>query len=268
MRHILARRNLPALETFAHSKVVVAFDYDGTLAPIRRDPARARLRPVTERLLGAVAQSYPCIVISGRGRTELEPLIGRIGFRQVIGNHGLEPSWGRPAYARRVHEWARQLQRRLPEQRGLVIEAKRYSLAIHYRDVARKREAVAAIKLAIGALRGVRNLGGIQAFNLVPAGAPHKGLALERAMSRFGCDRAIFVGDEATDEDAFRSGSSDRLLSIRVGVRRASAARYYIKAQSEIDLLLRKLLERRPGSSEADRSGASRPERLVKSTAR
>ena len=245
MRHILARRNLPALERFARSKVVVAFDYDGTLAPIRRDPARARLRPVTERLLGAVAKSFPCIVISGRGRAELEPLIGRIAFRQVIGNHGLEPSVGGPVYARRVREWVRELEQRLPQQQGLVVEAKRYSLAIHYREVARKREVVAAIKSAIGALRGVRNLGGIQAFNLVPAGAPHKGLALERAMRRFGCDRAIFVGDEATDEDAFRSGSSERLLSIRVGARRASAARYYIKGQSEIDVLLRKLLERR-----------------------
>ena len=245
MRHILATRQRPLLRQFAASNVILAFDYDGTLAPIHSEPARARLRPATERLLAALAQQYPCIVISGRGRADLETLVGHVAFRQIVGNHGLEPSLGRPVYARRVRAWRRHLESRLPKRPGLVLEAKTYSLAIHYRRVRRKREAIAEIESAVSELRGVRNLGGIEAFNLVPAGAPDKGSALQRAVRRFRCERAIFVGDETTDEDAFRSGSPDRLLSIRIGAAGPSAARYYLRAQSEIDALLRRLIELR-----------------------
>ena len=70
----------------------------------------------------------------------------------------------------------------------------------------------------------VRLVGGKHVVNLLPAGAPHKGLALERARARLGCDTAIYVGDDETDEDVFALDQPGRLLAIRVGRKPSSSA--------------------------------------------
>ena len=76
-------------------------------------------------------------------------------------------------------------------------------------------------------------------------GAPHKGIALERERERLGCDTALYVGDDETDEDVFSLDRPGRLLTIRVGAKRTSAASYYILDQRVIDVLLGRLLETR-----------------------
>jgi trehalose-6-phosphatase len=70
----------------------------------------------------------------------------------------------------------------------------------------------------------------------------NKGLALQRARRLFHCDRALYIGDDDADEDAFRSAPIDRLLAIRVGTGRRSAARYRLQHQSLIDPFLERLL--------------------------
>lgn len=179
MRHILAKRHLTTLAHFASSNVVLAFDYDGTLASITSEPARARLRAGTQRLLIAVAHRYPCVVISGRGRDDLTKRLEDIPVWHVFGNHGLEPWDQDPAYVKQVHEWVDHLERRLRSYPGLIIEDKTYSVAIHYRCVRHKRGVRKAINDAVLGLHGSRALGGKQAVNLVPRDAPHKGMALE-----------------------------------------------------------------------------------------
>lgn len=234
------------LAHFASSRVMVAFDYDGTLAPIAREPRRAHLRVRTRRLLVDVAQRYPCVVISGRGRDDIAKRLHGIPVWHVFGNHGLEPWAEDVAYPRQVRVWLEHLRRRLPACAGLIIEDKKYSVAIHYRRVRQKRLAMEAIHDAILGLPGLRVIGGKQAINLVPRDAPHKGMALEHARQLLACDAAIYVGDEDTDEDAFRAAEPERLLSVRIGAARASSARYYLKTQSEIDSLLRMLVQLRP----------------------
>jgi DNA-binding MarR family transcriptional regulator len=123
-----------------------------------------------------------------------------------------------------------------------VIEDKGLSLAIHYRKARDRREARAKVLAAAARLDGARLLGGKEVLNVLPAGGPHKGRALERARAREACDAAIYVGDDETDEDAFALGRRGSLLAIRVGRKRDSSAAYYIRAQAEIDLLLGRLL--------------------------
>lgn len=246
MQYLLAKRHLPTLARFASSNVVLAFDYDGTLAPITTEPHRARLRRRTRSLLVDVAHRYPCVVISGRGRDDVTKRLEGIPVGHVFGNHGLEPSGQNVAYATRVRKWLRHLERRLPAHAGLIIENKTYSVAIHYRSVRQKRLVERAIHDAVLGLAGSRAVAGKQAINLLPRNAPHKGRALERARRLLACDAAIYIGDDDTDEDAFRMGPLDRLLSVRIGRAKRSRARYYLKTQSEIDALLRMLIRLRP----------------------
>jgi trehalose 6-phosphate phosphatase len=246
MIHILAKRHVHTLADFASSNVLLAFDYDGTLAPIVSDPSVACLPRGTRRLLATAATRYPCVVISGRARHDLVKRVGNIPVFHLSGNHGLEPWAQNAVYERRVTGWVRRLRDRLQPYPGVIVEDKTYSVTIHYRHARRRRVTLAAIDEAVRGLRGARSLGGKDAISLVPSGAPTKGAALERARRLLACDTAIYVGDDQTDEDAFCAARADRLLAIRIGARRQSRARYYLRNQREIDDLLRALLVFRP----------------------
>jgi len=260
MKHLLAPRNLTVLERFAWSRVLLAFDFDGTLAPIVVDPEAAQMRARTRELLERVAGLYPAVVISGRTRADTQQRVAGVPLREVIGNHGAEgagsssdlvgagaPTPPSPAARGRaaVHRWRRELERALAAHPGVVIEDKSFSLSIHYRQARQKKAARAAIMAAVGEIQQrehLRLLGGKQVVNLLPEGAPHKGVALERARARLGCDTALYVGDDETDEDVFALDQPGRLLGVRVGERAASHADYYLRGQREVDALLRVLI--------------------------
>jgi trehalose 6-phosphate phosphatase len=246
MPDILSRRHRAVLERFANANVLLAFDYDGTLAPIARDPDRARLRTQTRRLLTRVANCYPCVVISGRSVADLRARLNDIPLWHVSGNHGAEP-WANDTRQRdRVRRWVAHLETQLASLPGVAVEDKGYSVAVHYRRAQNKTQAVRAIRRAVRDLRGLRQLGGKQAVNLIPDDAPDKGIALEYARRFAACDCAIYVGDDETDEDAFGSAPADRLLSSRIGGRqRSSAAGFHVRSQRQIDALLTALVRLR-----------------------
>ena len=75
MKSLLAPQNRSVLRRLVRGRVLLAFDFDGTLAPIVADPPAARLRPRTRRLLAEVARKYPCVVISGRSRADVHCLV-------------------------------------------------------------------------------------------------------------------------------------------------------------------------------------------------
>lgn len=249
MKRILAPAQRKVLERLAHTNVLLGFDFDGTLAPIVSKPDAAALRPSTRWLLARVAELYPCVVISGRSARDVASRVHGIAVRGVIGNHGLEPWRATRAIRREVERWRRALEEPLSHLTGVELEDKTFSLAVHYRRSRNKGRAVAVVRGLAENLTSVRIVGGKQVVNLVHAEAPHKGAALERERVRLGCDAALFVGDDETDEDVFALGRSGGLLTIRIGASRASEAAYCLANQREIDALLWRLAELRSTSS-------------------
>ncbi|MCC6808049.1 MAG: trehalose-phosphatase [Deltaproteobacteria bacterium] len=245
MRYLFAKENLEILDQFAWSNTLVGLDFDGTLAPIVDDPAWAGMRTSTRRLLENVAALYPCAIISGRAQSDVRVRLRGLELDALVGNHGLEPSSDSERCAKAVIKWLPVVEKRLGHLPGVMIENKTYSLAVHYRHSRRKKDAKRAILDCAKELDGVRLIGGKLVVNLVPRGAPHKGLALERLRDKLRCDTAIYVGDDETDEDVFMLGQPGRLLSIRVGAKAGSHAAYYLKDQLEIDPFLRLLAELR-----------------------
>ena len=253
MASILARETRLILTRFAASNVLIAFDYDGTLAPMVSDPGRARMRPSTRRLLASVAKRYPTVVISGRSRADLVGRIKGVPLWEICGNHGIEP-WDRSAkYAGLARQWARQLRDRLAAFEGVIVEDKKYSLAVHYRRARHKRAALRAIKAAVRTLKGAHVTGGIKVVNVLPRGAPHKGVALKRARRLLGCDTAIFVGDDGPTSTRSRPANLG-LLSIRIGPLARTRARYRLARQRDIDAFLKILARFR--ISDRDRIGS------------
>jgi trehalose 6-phosphate phosphatase len=246
MKHLLAAESVDVLGQLAWSRVLLAFDFDGTLAPIVADRDLAEMRARTRALLATAARLYPCAVISGRARRDVAARLDGTAVKYVIGNHGMEPGTDLARYEREIARVRHALEQALASQPGVDIEDKRYSLAVHYRASRQKRAARVAISNAIASLpRPMRVIAGKLVANVLPIGAPTKGDVLLALRSRARADVALFVGDEVTDEDVFSIDQPGRLLSLRIGHSAGSSARYYLRDQREIDRLLARLVRLR-----------------------
>jgi trehalose 6-phosphate phosphatase len=242
MKHLLDRsqRGVLALLTDA----LLVFDFDGTLAPIVRQPDQARMRARTRELLSRLAERQPVAVVSGRSRDDLVHRLDGVPARYLVGNHGGEwPHEARLSSAarRRVVRWKRTLVLALRTVDGVEIEDKVVSLALHYRraravQVARRAVEAATARLADEAVV----VPGKRVVNLTLPGHD-KGEALARLRARFRGRPTLFVGDDVNDEPAL-GAREPGLVTARVGRHLGSRAQYFLRSQREIDALLGRLL--------------------------
>ena len=237
------------LAQLAAAQLLVAFDFDGTLAPIVEDRHDAKMRASTRRFLRVVCHLYPCAVISGRSRQDVAARLEGCPVRWIIGNHGIEPWANMQVFARAVSTARATLEQRLGDRQGIDIEDKQYSLAIHYRRARKKKEARRAIEAAVATLpTPMRAVPGKLVVNVLPEKAPNKGDALLELRDAAKLDTAIYLGDDVTDEDVFALDEPGRITTVRVGRTKFSAARYYLRDQLEMDRFLRTLIDLRPRS--------------------
>ncbi len=241
MRHALARE---LLEPFATGSVLLAFDFDGTLAPIVSDRELAGMRPRTRTLFAAVCERYAVAVISGRGRQDVTARLGGCEPKYVIGNHGAEPGDCLDALERDIASVLPLLQQALRgAPAGIEIEDKCYSLALHYRHASDETLAREAIARAVAAVPiPFRTTPGIGVVNVLAPGARHKGDSFLELCAAEHAERSLFAGDDVTDEDVFSAVDAPWFVGIRVG-NTTSSARHYLRDQLEIDELLRMLAE-------------------------
>jgi trehalose 6-phosphate phosphatase len=233
------------LERLAASNTLLAFDYDGVLAPLVREPGGARMRPSTRRLLERVVSSWPVAVISGRAFVDTRRLSEGV-VPLVVGNHGYELLRARRVPAdvvAKVAGWRASIERDLAGVGGWFIEDKRSTLAVHYGLRRRWRGAEDAVRRAAARLDGARLVRGKRVLNVIPVAFPNKGDAVLALLDRLALDVALYLGDDVTDEDAFAVGAP-RIVGVRVGPGR-SLAPWRIARQEDVDRLLETLLELR-----------------------
>lgn len=246
MNDILSEEARPVLEEVARRRMLLAFDFDGTLAPIVEDRDAAQVPDSTRRLLRVACLLHPCAVVSGRARQELVHRLEGIPLTAIVGNHGAEAGHG--PVDRTVREavagWRDALRAALRDVAGVEIEDKGLSLAIHYRRARDADSARCAAARAARELPGARVFGGHAVVNVVPPDAHDKGRAVSRVLERIvPPTAAVYVGDDVTDEDAFTSPAVE--VGIRVGAGQASAARYFLAGQDRVDDLLRAVIRAR-----------------------
>lgn len=251
MRPLFSKSGLQLVESFSITDPLYAFDFDGTLAPIVRSPDDALMAKSNDLLLKKLSNSASVAIISGRS---IDNLKARISLKGVsyIGNHGLEGLSSKPETLTLASgiciDWEKKFINLIGgslERRGIFIENKIYSLAIHYRHSRKKKEEKSNIMNAVSSLHpNPRIILGKCVVNIIPAGAPHKGVALLELMKNLGKKTAIYIGDDDTDEDVF-SLPDTGLLTIRIGKKKASFAQFYLDRQSDIQKFLKLLLKER-----------------------
>jgi len=203
------------LKGLAPSRVLLATDFDGTLAPIVEDPGAARADLGISRLLSELLPALAAVaVISGRDVTQLRALLPIAGLR-LVGNHGLE--WGDgnglvvadgvehflPAIQGAKVALAGSPAAAIP---GVRVEDKRTTLSLHYRQTADPLSTGQALEAALRPLAqefGLRLHPGRMVWELRPPVPVDKGDALRRLVQVVRPQGVIYLGDDAADREAF-----------------------------------------------------------------
>lgn len=250
MKYAFSPAGIALLKKHGAGAALLAFDYDGTLAPVTDNPEQARIPSSTMELLRELSKLGPTAAVTGRPLTTIRKLVPET-FSAWAGNHGAEMIPRRagapvsPASRRRVRHWCEQLLVALKAFPGVWIEEKDLSLCIHYRASPDRAAARRVILQAVAKLEpGPRVLPGKCVVNLLAPELPHKGHAVQGLLKAFRLKSAVYVGDDENDEDVFAL-TDPRVCSVRVGKRARSRATLYLRRQSEINRLLRLLLSLR-----------------------
>jgi trehalose-phosphatase len=245
-----------ALGELARADVLlVACDYDGVIAPIVSDPARAFPLPASVEALTALAAlpATPVAAVSGRARRDLAALSGFPAGIHLVGSHGTEFDAGFDASfdteltpeRRDLHaRIAGELARIVDGAEGVALETKPASIAVHVRNAADDVGEQVLRAVADGPARwpGVEATAGKKVLELAVI-STSKGTALDVLRERLGATNVLFVGDDVTDEKAFA-----RLRDTDVGVKVGAGdtlARYRVGEPADVVTLLTSLLRRR-----------------------
>lgn len=240
---LLTDEGRAALHAFVSAgPTLLAFDYDGTLAPLVLDPAHATMRPRTRALLDRLVRARPDAValVSGRARSEVLRLTQGVAVRRVVGSHGRESSDGDVRDAR-VERWGDDLSTALADVAGVRVERKPGGVALHWRGAPDLDAASEAATRAAEAIEGARVIKGHMVVEVLPSDAPHKGHAIESLCADGGFSRALYVGDDTTDESVF-AHARVTLFGVRVG-EVETAAEWGIACQRDVDAALECLAE-------------------------
>lgn len=232
-------------------RLLVACDYDGTLAPITTDPNEAHPRHESVGALRSLATLHETTtaVISGRALRDLAILSRLPAEVHLVGSHGSEFDIG---FVHALDEQARQLWQQLKTELariiegtdGATLETKPASIAVHVRQADRDsaRRIIDTVHAGPSLWEGVSTTDGKEVVELAVMHTD-KGYALDTLRHQVGATAAVFVGDDVTDEKAFtRLTGPD--LGVKVGMEN-SAAEHHIADTEEVATVLAFLLEER-----------------------
>jgi trehalose 6-phosphate phosphatase len=235
---------------------LLAFDIDGTLAPIVPRPGDARLPDDVQHCLAALAGHNEVAIITGRSVGDARRMF-TFEPRYLVGNHGAEgiPAWRErsAAFESTVRAWHDALDAcDALHGTGVMIEDKRYSLSLHYRRAPSPDDAARAIHRCIDDLHPMpKVIDGKAVVNLLPPDAPDKGDALRALIAETRSGNALYVGDDDTDETVFGLHLPS-VLTLRVEPCADSQATLFLRDQREV-LTLMQHIARVQGASGGER---------------
>jgi trehalose 6-phosphate phosphatase len=232
-------------------RLLVACDYDGTLAPITADPRSVQPSPEAVSALRSLAclPETTAAVISGRALRELAALSRLPSEVHLVGSHGAEFDigflHGLDEQARSLHrELVRTLRKMVDGAEGVLLEIKPASVAVHVRQAERAVAEGVLAEVRSGPCRwnGIQATDGDAVLELSVV-RTDKGEALETLRRSSGATAAVFIGDDVSAEEVFvRLSGPD--LGIKVGPGSTLAA-YRIADTGDVTAALAMLWEER-----------------------
>ncbi len=251
----MTSQNLGALGEALHGlarvpTLLVACDYDGVIAPLVDDPMKATPNRSSVAALRSLAElpNTHVTVVSGRSLRDLATMSRLPEEIRLVGSHGSEFDLGfstqlSPELVERREALAAQV-RELGQRYNALVEEKPTGCTFHFRGLAADAVSAARDELVAGPATLpevlVRNGHDIIEFSVIHT---NKGHALSQIRNQVSASAVIFMGDDTTDEDAFRT-----LAGPDVGVKigdGATAAEYRIDSPDTVAQVLALLVELR-----------------------
>ncbi len=251
MQHLFTPDGESALTAVLRLQPLMAFDFDGTLAPIVARPDDAHIAVAVAARMKALSARLPVAIVTGRAVADVRQ---RLGFEPqfIVGNHGAEQDTAAATGGVMAGILASSLDGFRATLRahadalqavGVVVEDKGLSIALHYRL---SRDRAQAQRLITDLLTpepaGLRMFAGKMVVNAVAADAPDKAQAVHALVARLGAAAAFFAGDDVNDEPVFVSAPA-HWLTLRIGREDpASRARFCLEGPQEMAMLLERVL--------------------------
>ena len=243
-------------EIAGHSdRLAVFLDYDGTLTPIVSRPEDAWLSESMRQTLQSLAARVPVAILSGRdlddvrGRVLVDGIVyaGSHGF-DIAGAGGLRRELG-AAYLPVLDAAETELREALDEIPGAQLERKHFSVAAHYRNV--NEDDAFRVDVAVDGVaarhRELRRIDGKKVYELLPDIDWNKGKAvlwlLETLNLEYENALPIYIGDDNTDEDAFRAIERRGVAILVSEQSQPTTARYSLKNPAGVERFLRAVTE-------------------------
>lgn len=215
-----ALENFERISRRAEGKRLAVFlDYDGTLTPIVETPDRAVMNQDMREAVIELSRHCPLGIISGRDLPDVRDKV-RIDSIIYAGSHGFDIAGPEgmqvenrvgEAFLPVLDRAGKELSRKLGSIPGLLVERKKFAIAIHYRlvDPGKVEGIEKVVDEVAGQNQELRKAYGKKIFELQPQMDWHKGKALFSLLRTLKLDGEdvlpFYVGDDVTDEDAFRA---------------------------------------------------------------
>ncbi len=233
-------------------KIFLLLDYDGTIVPIKKHPHLAFLPEQTKKIISQISshRNIKVAIVSGRSLNDIRKAVS-IDNLLYVANHGYQiyyqnKTWTHPL-TKRIRTIFKKLipilSNALSFIKGISIEDKVLTLSVHYRNVRRKNlnGILKTIKNFIYPFQNFVNLTtGKKVVEVRPNIQWNKGYAVRKILKLMKATKKstiIYIGDDKTDEDAFKQ-LSENAFTIRVGKNKSSFARFYVNSTLDVLKLL------------------------------
>lgn len=233
-------------------EILLFLDYDGTLTPIVATPDLAIISDSMREIVCEAAKKMTVSVVSGRATDDVRSKVKLDGIFYA-GSHGFEivdpkgnVTINDEAQKIRVtiDEVHEKLSQRLSSVEGALVENVKYTISAHYRNVSDEDfpKVKQEVEKALEEYPTLRKTEGKKVFEIRPKIDWDKGKAVEWILKVLDYSKdkhiVIYLGDDTTDEDAFKV-LSDKGFGIFVATEpRASEAKYKIKNVDEVQKVL------------------------------
>lgn len=240
----------------SHHRIILFLDYDGTLVSIKKTPSLAILPYTIREQLQRLAEQHnlSLVLITGRSHSDIKNLV-RIKNITIVSNHGYQISTGKKKWihpeVKRFLPLLKKISQSLMESLKpfpeTLVEDKEITLTVHFRN--EEKRLVPLVKKNISRIvqehfSKFRTTMGKKIIEVRPNIAWDKGRAVLKVLTMLRFQRnkhtIVYIGDDKTDEDAFKM-LRHKAITIRVGWSRNSQAEYYVRNPQEVQEFLDKI---------------------------